>query len=85
MLGKESVSVDPELSVVKVSARGLAQFHPKKSDLRDDTGCTVVAVERGDTLLVEFSDEFKFAPQDAVYICGSIEATQKFYQLFPQG
>ena len=79
LLGKESVSVDPELSVVKVSARGLEQFHPKKSDLRDKTGCTVVAVERGDTLLVEFSDGFRFAPQDAVYICGSTEAAQKFY------
>ena len=44
----------------------------------------MVAVERGDELLVEFGADFRFAPNDAVYICGSAEAAQKFYQLFPQ-
>ena len=84
LLGKESVAVDPELRVIKVSTRGLEKHHPKQTDLRDKTGCTVVAVERGEELLVEFAAEFKFAPDDAVYICGSAEASQKFYQLFPQ-
>jgi Trk K+ transport system NAD-binding subunit len=84
LLGKESVAVDPELRVVKVSTRGLEKHHPKQTDLRDKTGCTVVAVERGEELLVEFAAEFRFAPNDAVYICGSAEAAQKFYQLFPQ-
>ena len=84
LLGKESVAVDPELRVIKVSTRGLEKYHPKQTDLRDKTGCTVVAVERGEELLVEFAAEFKFAPNDAVYICGSTEASQKFYQLFPQ-
>lgn len=84
LLGKESVAVDPELRVIKVSTRGLEHRHPKQHDLRDKTGCTVVAVERGEELLVEFGAEFKFRSGDAVYVCGSVEATQKFYQLFPQ-
>lgn len=84
LLGKESVAVDPELRVIKVSTRGLEKLHPKQTELRDKTGCTVVAVERGDELLVEFSAEFCFNPDDAVYICGSSEAAQRFYQLFPQ-
>ena len=64
--------------------RGIEQYHPKQPDLRDKTGCTVVAVERGEALLVEFDASFRFAADDAVYICGSAEATQKFYQLHPQ-
>ena len=84
LLGKESVAVDPELRVVKVSTRGLEKFHPKQSELREKTGCTVVAIERGEELLVEFPAEFKFATNDAVYICGSAEAAQKFYEIFPQ-
>jgi Trk K+ transport system NAD-binding subunit len=84
LLGKESVAVDPELRVVKVSTRGLEKFHPKHPDIRDKTGCTVVAVERGDELVVEFPAEFKFVPYDAVYICGNAEATEKYYELFPQ-
>ncbi|MGZ8426647.1 MAG: cation:proton antiporter regulatory subunit, partial [Candidatus Binatia bacterium] len=84
LLGKESISVDPELRVVKVSTRGLENHHPKQNDLREKIGCTVVAVERGEELLVEFGADFKFATNDAVYICGSAEAAQKFYQSFPQ-
>lgn len=84
LLGKESVTVDPELRVVKVTTHGLEQHHPKQPELREKTGCTVVAVERGEDLLVEFGAEFKFQPADAVYICGSAEAAQKFYREFPQ-
>ncbi len=82
LLGKESVTVDPELQVVKVSAHGLAPYHPKQNDLREKTGCSVVAVERGEHLLVEFDADFVFHAADAVYICGSAEAVQKFEQLF---
>ena len=82
LLGKESVAVDPELRVIKVSTRGLE--HLKQNDLREKTGCSIVAVERGEDLLVEFGAEFKFRSGDAVYVCGSVEATQKFYHQFPQ-
>jgi Trk K+ transport system NAD-binding subunit len=83
LLGKESVAVDPELRVVKVASRDLEGQHPAKLGVREKTGCSVVAVERGDELLVEFGNEFRFEPGDAIYICGSGEAVQKFADLFP--
>ncbi len=84
LLGKESIALDPQLRVIKVSSRGLESHHPKQNDLREKTGCTVVAVERGEDLLVEFGADFRFEANDAVYICGSAEAAQTFYQQFPQ-
>jgi Trk K+ transport system NAD-binding subunit len=84
LLGKESVTVDPELQVVKVSTRGLEKHHPKHNDLREQTGCTVVAIERGEALQVDFSNDFAFQPDDAVYICGDALAVRKFYQRYPQ-
>jgi Trk K+ transport system NAD-binding subunit len=84
LLGKESVALDPELRVIKVSARGLEKYHPRDSDIREKTGCSVVAVERGDELLVEFGPEFRFLPDDAVYICGSAEAARRYDETFPQ-
>lgn len=84
LLGKESVALDPELRVIKVSTRGLEKHHPRHSDIRDKTGCSVVAVERGDELLVEFGPEFRFQPNDAVYICGNAEAAQKYDSTFSQ-
>jgi len=84
LLGKEAVALDPELRVLKVSARGLAGRHPSELGIREKTGCSVVAVERRNELLVEFKNEFNFAADDAVYICGSAEATQKYAEIFPQ-
>lgn len=84
LLGKESVAVDPELRVIKVSTRGIERNHPSQPDIRVKTGCSVVAVERGDELLVEFGPDFRFAADDFVYICGSAEAAQKYYEVFPQ-
>lgn len=84
LLGKESVAVDPELRVLKVSARGLENHHPADLGIRERTGCSVVAVERGEDLLVEFDEEFRFQPGDAIFICGSGEATQRFGEVYPQ-
>ena len=44
----------------------------------------MVAVERGEELLVEFGPEFAFLADDAVYLCGSGAATARFYRMFPQ-
>jgi len=84
LLGRESIAVDAKLSVVKVSSRGLAGYHPKQAGLLEQTGCSVVAVERGEELMVEFGPEFAFLADDAVYICGSGEATERYYRMFPQ-
>jgi K+/H+ antiporter YhaU regulatory subunit KhtT len=73
-----------ELRVIKVSTRGLEKFHPSQADIRIKTGCSIVAVERGEDLLVEFGADFHFEAKDSVYICGSAEAAQKFYEIFPQ-
>jgi len=84
LLGKESVAVDPELRVLKVSSPKLEGQQPAKLGIREKTGCSVVAVERGDDLLVEFGSEFRFERNDAIYICGGSEAIQKFSDIFPR-
>jgi Trk K+ transport system NAD-binding subunit len=84
LLGKEAVAVDSELRVAKLTARGLENRHLAELDIRTVTGCSVVAVERGDELLVEFGPDFRFQATDAIYICGSAEATQKYGEIYPQ-
>jgi K+/H+ antiporter YhaU regulatory subunit KhtT len=85
LLGKQAIAVDPELRVLEVSARGLAGHHPAELRIRDLTGCSVAAVERGDQLLMEFGTGFKFAEADKVYICGSRDATRRFVDHFQPG
>jgi Trk K+ transport system NAD-binding subunit len=82
LLGQESVAVDPQLKILKIVPDGLAGRHPATLAIRERTGCSVVAVERGDDVLVEFPPEFRFKPDDAVYICGSGNAVRRFREVF---
>jgi len=84
LLGQESISVDPQLKVLRVSARGLAGHHPSALAIRERSGTSIVAVERGEDLLVDFDAGFRFEEGDAVYVCGSEEATSRYLRLFPQ-
>lgn len=82
LLGQEAVSVDQQLKVLKVAPTGLAGRHPAELAIRERTGCSVVAVERGEDVLVEFGPEFRFQPTDAVYVCGSSRGVRRFQEVF---
>ena len=78
LLGEEAVTIDVALTVLKTSSIGLVGRHPAEMSIRERTGCSVVAVEREDELLVEFAPEFRFVDSDQVYICGSDAAVRRF-------
>ena len=84
LLGRESISLDPKVTVLKVSSSGLEGNHPAQLGIRERTGASVVAVERSGNLVLEFGPDFRFLEGDEVYICGSVEATQSFVETFPQ-
>lgn len=81
LLGEEAVSVDPRLKVQRVAAGRLAGKHPDELALRNATGASLVAVERGDTVLVEFPPEFRIADGDQIYVCAGGEAVRRFEAL----
>lgn len=82
LLGEEAVAIDPQLKVLKARPGGLAGRHPAEVAIRERTGASVVAVERRDEVLVELGPEFRFEPEDTIYVCGSPEAVRRFTALF---
>jgi Trk K+ transport system NAD-binding subunit len=82
LLGKESVAVDPELRVVKVTARAGRTPPGRAGDSRDHR-LFGGRRERGDDLLVEFGEDFASSGRRDL-ICGSSEATQKYSEVYPQ-
>jgi K+/H+ antiporter YhaU regulatory subunit KhtT len=80
LLGEEAVTIDVALKVLKTSPHGLVGRHPAETSIRERTGCSVVAVERGEDLLVEFEPGFRFAESDQVYVCGSNEDVRYFQE-----
>jgi Trk K+ transport system NAD-binding subunit len=53
LLGEESVSIEPQIKVVKTRAGDLAGTQLTSSRVRERTGCSIVAIERGDDVIVE--------------------------------
>jgi Trk K+ transport system NAD-binding subunit len=82
LLRQVSVPLDTNLRVQKVTAPGLDHLRPVRLDIRVKTGCSVVAVERGDELIVDLGAEFTFEPGDAIYICGTRDATRRFTEVY---
>jgi Trk K+ transport system NAD-binding subunit len=78
LLGEEAVAIDPQLTVRRVPTEVLAGRRPAEHGIRERTGCSVVAVERGDRVLVELGGDFRFEPGDAVYVCGDQGRVDRF-------
>ena len=78
LLRREVIAIDPQLRLLRASGARLAGYSAADLNVRQKTGCSIVAVERGDDLTVEISPEFRFEENDVVYACGTNAATLKF-------
>jgi Trk K+ transport system NAD-binding subunit len=85
LLGEEAVAVDPHLMVLRVPAaelRGATRRRARSAlsgaEIRRRTGCSVVAVERGEEVLIDLPAEVRFGPGDVLYVCGSAAAVRRF-------
>jgi Trk K+ transport system NAD-binding subunit len=82
LLGEEGFAVDSQLKVQQVPAGPLAGQRPADVRVRERTGCSIVAVERGEEVLVEFPPGFRFTSNDAVYVCGSHAALKRYGEIY---
>ena len=78
----EMISQQAHIKLVKVDAGRLVGHHPLKSKIREHTGCTVIAVERGGEILMDIPPSFVLAEDDALYVCGMVDAFDRFYEEF---
>jgi Trk K+ transport system NAD-binding subunit len=83
LLGKEAVDLEAEVTLVAAAAGPLAGKPLVTRRIREETGCAVVAIERGDEVVVEFGGGFVIAADDVVYLSGSHEAIARFHKTYP--
>jgi Trk K+ transport system NAD-binding subunit len=84
LLGEEAITIDSQLKLVRVAPRELAGREPWDSDMRERTGCSVVAVERGEEVITDYGDDFRFEDGDALYVCGSNAAIRRFKEAYAE-
>ncbi len=82
LLEEQAISVENRIKFSRLGAGTLAGTHPWRSEALDRTGAKVVAVERGQDVLVEFDDDFQVRPDDALFVCGSLKSLERYQRVF---
>jgi Trk K+ transport system NAD-binding subunit len=82
LLGEESVQLESQLKLVKTQPGVLAGKPLLSSRIREKTGCQIVAVERAGEIVVEFSAEFELERDDCVYVSGTPDMIDRYYEAF---
>ena len=78
----EMMSQQARIKLAKLDAGRLAGQHPLDSGIRERTGCTVVAVERGGEVHMDIPSTFILSAEDALYLCGTASGFDHFYEQF---
>jgi len=79
----ESVSLQPRIMLVRTGADALVGQDLQTARVRDRTGCSIVVVERDESLLMDFPKTFKIEAGDRLYVCGANDAISRFRDVFP--
>jgi len=82
LLDEQVIPVENRIKFSRLSAGSLAGAHPWHSEVLERTGAKVVAVERGQDVLVEFDKDFSLLPDDALFVCGSISSLERYQRQF---
>lgn len=82
LLDEQIIPVENRIKFSRLSAGTLSGAHPWHSEVLERTGAKVVAVERGQEVLVEFDADFSLRPDDALFVCGSISSLERYQREF---
>jgi len=83
LLGQESVSLEAEMKLVATSPGSLAGRPLSVTWVRERTGCAIVAVERGEQVIVEFAEGFEPRNGDVIHLSGTNETISEYFRAFP--
>ncbi|MFA9518302.1 TrkA family potassium uptake protein [Halopenitus sp. H-Gu1] len=80
---KEVIAYDKQISVVRLPAGDLAGTTVADADVRERTGCTVVAFQREDETIADFDPEtFEIEPDDSLVVAGATDDVTRFERTF---
>jgi Trk K+ transport system NAD-binding subunit len=83
LLGEDSVAIEAEIKLVRAQAGELAGVRLDAARIRERTGCSVVAVERGEDVIAELTRDFEVARGDELYVIGASADVDRFFAAFP--
>lgn len=82
LLDEQAIYVENRIKFIRVNAGKMVGSHPWHSEVLELTGAKVVAVEREREVLIEFESDFVVRHDDALFICGSLTALERYQHSF---
>ncbi len=79
---RDRLSVDQQVEVRRVSAPALAGQQVGTANIREQTGCTVIAIERADEIQTEIGPETTIDTGDRLVVVGTDDGLREFEALF---
>lgn len=83
LLGADWISLEARVKLVRVKPGALVGEDPSRSNVGAQTGCSIVAVERGDEVTVDFREGFTIEDEDVVHVAGPEQGFDRYYKAFP--
>ncbi len=84
LLGEQAISLEAQIKIVSTSAGFMAGRPLAANRLLEQSGATVVAVERGETIVVDVGPDFVVQSGDVIYLCGTRETIAEYFREFPE-
>jgi Trk K+ transport system NAD-binding subunit len=78
VLDEDIISLDTQIEVVRTPVRSLAGETIRSANVRNRTGCTVVAVDRAGEVVTDFDPDFRFRVGDEVIVAGTDADVNEF-------
>ena len=78
---EEVISVDKQVELVRTTAPNFAGRTLAEADVRERTGCTVIAVERDGEVITEVGPDLRLQRDDSLVVAGTDEDVNRFTTL----
>jgi len=82
LLDEQAIPVENRIKFSRLNPGTLVGIHPWHSEALDRTGAKIVAVERGENVVLEFAPDFLLRPDDALFVCGSLYSLERYQREF---
>ena len=79
---RDVISLTQQIEVVRTTAPRLVGRSMADADIREQTGCTVIAVDRGDETVTEIGPETRIQSGDELVVVGTDEGIRAFESRF---
>jgi Trk K+ transport system NAD-binding subunit len=80
--GRNMLSIEQQIEVMRTPVPGITGRTIRDANIREETGCTVIAIERDEEVITDIDPDTRIEDGDELIIVGTDDGIRTFEQLF---